>query len=56
MTSPVPLPVLSNRLERAPTKAALVSEAQSIQHLPEHWQREQAGRIVKRKIIEFKNR
>ena len=47
---------VANRLNAAATRAGLIAEAQQIQHLTEHWQREQAGRIVKRRIDEFKKR
>ena len=47
---------VSSRLKAAATRAELIREAQQIEHLPEHWQREQAGRIVKRRIDEFKKR
>ena len=47
---------VANRLKAASTRAGLIAEAQQIQHLTEHWQREQAGRIVKRRIDEFKKR
>lgn len=52
----VPLPVISVNLAKAASRSALIAEAQRIQHLPEHWQREQAARIVRRKLNEFKNR
>lgn len=51
-----PLRVLVGRLSSALNRANLIAQAQHIQHLPEHWQREQAARIVKRKINEFKHR
>ena len=47
---------VANRLKAASTRAGLIAEAQQIQHLTEHWQREQAARIVKRRIEEFKKR
>ena len=47
---------VANRLNAAATRAGLIAEAQQIQHLTEHWQREQAARIVKRRIEEFKKR
>jgi len=47
---------VANRLNAAATRAGLIAEAQQIQHLTEHWQREQAARIVKRRIDEFKKR
>lgn len=47
---------VSSRLKAAATRAELIREAQRIEHLPQHWQREQAGRIVKRRIDEFKKR
>lgn len=47
---------VASRLTAAATRAELIREAQRIEHLPEHWQREQAGRIVKRRIDEFKKR
>ena len=47
---------VASRLASAATRAELIREAQQIEHLPEHWQREQAGRIVKRRIDEFKKR
>lgn len=47
---------VANRLKAAATRAGLIAEAQQIQHLTEHWQREQAARIVKRRINEFKKR
>ena len=47
---------VSSRLKAAATRAELIREAQQIEHLPEHWQREQAGRIVKCRIDEFKKR
>ena len=47
---------VANRLNAAATRAGLIAEAQQIEHLTEHWQREQAARIVKRRIDEFKKR
>ena len=47
---------VASRLKAAATRAELIREAQQIEHLPQHWQREQAGRIVKRRIDEFKKR
>ena len=47
---------VASRLAAAATRAELIREAQQIEHLPEHWQREQAGRIVKCRIDEFKKR
>lgn len=44
------------RISKAANRSELLAVSQSIQNLPEHWQREQAGRIVKRKIAEFKQR
>lgn len=52
----LPLPVLTERLASAPSKSALIDEAQRIEHLPELWQREQAARIVRRRLNEFKKR
>ena len=52
----VPLSVLARKLVEAATRTDLIAAAQSIQHLSEHWQREQAGRIVKRRIDDFKKR
>jgi hypothetical protein len=52
----IPLPVLARKLVEAATRTELVTAAQSIQHLPEHWQREQANRIVKRRLVDFKKR
>ena len=48
--------MLTERLASAPSQSALIKEAQRIEHLPEHWQREQAARIVKRRLNEFKKR
>ena len=47
---------VSSRLKAAATRAELIREAQRIEHLPQHWQREQAGRIVKRKLGEFRSK
>ena len=47
---------VASRLSAAATRAELIREAQRIEHLPQHWQREHAGRIVKRRIDEFKKR
>ena len=47
---------VANRLSAAPSRKELIVAAQEIENLPEHWQREQAGRIVKRRIDEFKKR
>lgn len=47
---------VAKRLAAAATRAELIAEAQQIEHLTEHWQREQAARIVKRRIDEFKKR
>ena len=47
---------VASRLAAAATRAELIREAQQIEHLPEHWQREQAARIVKRRIDEFKRK
>ena len=47
---------VASRLASAATRAELIREAQQIERLPQHWQREQAGRIVKRRIDEFKKR
>ena len=47
---------VASRLNAAVTRAALIAEAQQIQHLSEHWQLEQAARIVKRRITELKHR
>ena len=47
---------VAHRLNAAATRAGLIAEAQQIEHLTEHWQREQAERIVKRRIDEFKKR
>ncbi len=48
--------VLCANLSTSSTRAALIAEAQQIQHLSEHWQMEQAARIVKRRIDEFKRK
>jgi len=56
MPDVIPLPALTRQLSSATTRADLIAAAQQIQHLPEHWQREQAARIVKRRIDEFKKR
>ena len=47
---------VANRLSAAPSRKELIVAAQEIENLPEHWQREHAGRIVKRRIDEFKKR
>ena len=47
---------VANRLNAAATRAGLIAEAQQIQHLTEHWQREQAARIVKRKLDDFRRK
>ena len=47
---------VSSRLKAAATRAELIREAQQIERLPEHWQREQAARIVKRKLGEFRSK
>lgn len=47
---------VTSRLNAATTRAALIAEAQQIQHLSGHWQQEQAARIVKRRLEEFKKR
>lgn len=52
----VPLPVIAMSLVKAANRSDLIAAAQRIQHLPEHWQREQAARIVRRKLNEFKSR
>lgn len=52
----LPLSMLTSRLARAASRAELITAAQGIQHLSEHWQREHAGRIVKRRLQEFKKR
>ena len=49
-------PTLLNRLSAATSRNELIAEAQHIQHLPEHWQRDQAAKIVRRKLGEFKKR
>ena len=56
MPDSIPLPVLAVKLASAVTHFDLITEAQRIQHLPEHWQREHAARIVKRRLTEFKKR
>lgn len=56
MPDPIPLPELAARLDAAPSRSALIEEAQRIQHLPEYWQREQAERVFKRRLVEFKKR
>ena len=47
---------VSSRLKAAATRAELIREAQRIEHLPQHWQRDQAAKIVRRKLGEFKKR
>ena len=47
---------VASRLASAATRAELIREAQRIEHLPQHWQREQAARIVKRKLGEFRSK
>lgn len=53
---PDPFSTVASRLSAAPSRKELIVAAQEIENLPEHWQREQAGRIVKRRIDEFKKR
>ena len=47
---------VSSRLKAAATRAELIREAQQIEHLPQHWQREQAAKIVRRKLGELKRK
>ena len=47
---------VANRLSAAPSRKELIVAAQEIENLPEHWQREQAARIVKRKLGEFRSK
>ena len=47
---------VASRLAAAATRAELIREAQQIENLPEHWQREQAARIVKRKLADLKRK
>ena len=47
---------VASRLNAAVTRAALIAEAQRIQHLSEHWQMEQAARIVKQKLSDFRRK
>lgn len=47
---------VAHRLNAAATRAGLIAEAQHIQHLPEHWQRDQAAKIIRRKLGEFKRK
>ena len=47
---------VASRLASAATRAELIREAQQIEHLPEHWQRDQAAKIVRRKLGEFKRK
>ena len=44
------------RLKTAATRAELIREAQQIGHLPQHWRREQAAKIVRRKLGELKRK
>ena len=48
--------VLCANLSTSSTRAALIAEAQQIQHLSEHWQLEQAARIVKQKLSDFRRK
>lgn len=43
-------------LESAANREGLIEVAQQIQHAPHHWQREKAGRVVRRRLNEFKKR
>ena len=47
---------VASRLASAATRAELIREAQQIEHLPQHWQREQAAKIVRRKLGELKRK
>ena len=47
---------VASRLSAAPSRKELIVAAQEIENLPEHWQREQAARIVKRKLGEFRSK
>ena len=47
---------VSSRLKAAATRAEPIREAQQIEHLPQHWQREQAAKIVRRKLGELKRK
>ena len=47
---------VASRLASASTRAELIREAQQIEHLPQHWQREQAAKIVRRKLGELKRK
>ena len=47
---------VTSRLSAAPSRKELIVAAQEIENLPEHWQREQAARIVKRKLGEFRSK
>jgi len=49
-------PTLFNRLSAATSRKELIAEAQHIQHLPEHWQRDQAAKIVRRKLDDFRRK
>lgn len=46
---------VTEALSAAKSRAALLHASQQIQRLPEHWQRDQAARIVKQKLNEFKH-
>lgn len=46
---------IARSLSSAPSRADLIAHSQRIQNLPEHWQREQAAKIVKRKLADFKS-
>lgn len=50
------LAMLLISLESAANREGLIEVAQQIQHAPHHWQREKAGRIVQRRLTEFKKR
>jgi len=48
--------MLEKSLLAASNRAELIRKAQDIQNFPDHWQQEQAAKIVKRKLADFKNR
>lgn len=56
MPSEFNLALLVSSLESASNRSDLIEFAQQIQHAQHHWQREIAGKVVRRKLDEFKKR